>query len=112
MGGFSGRGYAGNRGGYYRGRGYGYGAAGLGVGLGLGLAAGGLGYGYGGYDDGYYGGGYAPAGYGGFDEGDAPAATEVTSDADQVSYCTQRFRSYDLATGTYLGNDRKRHHCP
>ncbi|MGX7709534.1 BA14K family protein [Methylobacterium sp. Gmos1] len=29
-----------------------------------------------------------------------------------MSYCTQRFRSYDRATGTYLGNDRKRHHCP
>lgn len=82
------------------------------MGLGLGLAAGGLGYGYGGYDAGYYDGGYAPAGYGGFDEGYAPAAAEVTSNADQVSYCTQRFRSYDRATGTYLGNDGKRHHCP
>ncbi|PIK73048.1 BA14K family protein [Methylobacterium frigidaeris] len=29
-----------------------------------------------------------------------------------MSYCTQRFRSYDRATGTYLGNDGKRHHCP
>ncbi|WP_269153990.1 BA14K family protein [Methylobacterium currus] len=82
------------------------------MGLGLGLAAGGLGYGYGGYDTGYYGDGYAPAGYGGFDEGYAPAATEVTSDTDQVNYCIQRFRSYDRASGTYLGNDGQRHPCP
>lgn len=29
-----------------------------------------------------------------------------------VSYCEQRFRSYNPATGTYLGYDGLRHHCP
>jgi hypothetical protein len=29
-----------------------------------------------------------------------------------VTYCTQRYRSYNPQTGTYLGNDGQRHHCP
>ena len=31
---------------------------------------------------------------------------------DPVASCMQRFRSYDLKTGTYLGNDGQRHSCP
>ena len=31
---------------------------------------------------------------------------------DAVAYCMQRFRSYDPASGTYLGNDGRRHSCP
>ena len=31
---------------------------------------------------------------------------------DPVASCTQRFRSYDPKTGTYLGNDGQRHSCP
>ena len=31
---------------------------------------------------------------------------------DPVAYCMQRFRSYDPASGTYLGNDGYRHPCP
>jgi hypothetical protein len=31
---------------------------------------------------------------------------------DSVAYCTQRYRSYDPASGTYLGNDGLRHPCP
>jgi hypothetical protein len=31
---------------------------------------------------------------------------------DAVAYCSQRFRSYDPATGTYLGYDGLRHPCP
>jgi hypothetical protein len=31
---------------------------------------------------------------------------------DAVSYCMQRFRSYDPASGTYLGYDGMRHPCP
>ena len=31
---------------------------------------------------------------------------------DAVSYCMQRFRSYDPASGTYLGYDGLRHPCP
>jgi hypothetical protein len=29
-----------------------------------------------------------------------------------VAYCIQRFRSYDPYSGTYLGNDGRRHSCP
>jgi hypothetical protein len=29
-----------------------------------------------------------------------------------VAYCSQRFRSYDPASGTYLGYDGYRHPCP
>ncbi len=32
--------------------------------------------------------------------------------ADAVAYCSQRFRSYDMASGTYLGYDGLRHACP
>ena len=80
-------------------------------GVGLGLAAGALiggaiigatrpygYYGYGGYDPGYYDQGYvsAPPYVGG----------------NEIAYCQQRFRSYDPASGTYLGFDSLRHPCP
>jgi BA14K-like protein len=43
-----------------------------------------------------YGPGYYPApGYGGY-----------------AAYCASRYRSYDPATGTYLGYDGARHPCP
>lgn len=32
--------------------------------------------------------------------------------ADTQAYCSQRFRSYDPASGTYLGYDGERHPCP
>ncbi len=71
------------------------------------------GYGYGGYGPYYYAppppvyygppaavyGGPAP-GYG------APVA------GDAVAYCSQRYRSYDPASGTFLGYDGLRHPCP
>lgn len=28
------------------------------------------------------------------------------------AYCMRRFKSYDPASGTYLGNDKRRHACP
>jgi hypothetical protein len=31
---------------------------------------------------------------------------------DDAAYCSQRFRSYDPASGTYLGSDGYRHPCP
>jgi hypothetical protein len=31
---------------------------------------------------------------------------------DPVAYCMRRFRSYDPASGTYLGYDGYRHPCP
>lgn len=46
----------------------------------------------------YYGYGYAPGYYAG------------GGDAD--GYCLSRFRSYDPASGTYLGFDGRRHPCP
>jgi BA14K-like protein len=33
-------------------------------------------------------------------------------ETDAVAYCTQRFRSYDPGSGTYLGYDGLRHACP
>lgn len=33
-------------------------------------------------------------------------------DAGSVAYCQQRFRSYDVSSGTYLGYDGMRHSCP
>jgi hypothetical protein len=90
----------------------------LGLGVGLGLASAGLGYGYGGFDDGYYGTDYGPAGYGGgyapagYGQGYGAVETEAAPAGDSVSYCVQRFRSYDRQSGTYLGNDGQRHSCP
>jgi len=31
---------------------------------------------------------------------------------DEETYCLQRYRSYDPNTGTFLGNDGRRHPCP
>ena len=31
---------------------------------------------------------------------------------NSVNYCAQRFRSYDPGSGTYVGNDGRRHSCP
>lgn len=32
--------------------------------------------------------------------------------SEAVAYCAQRYRSYDPASGTYLGYDGNRHPCP
>ena len=40
------------------------------------------------------------------------APTPAPADGDSVAYCMQRFKSYDPASGTYLGYDGKRHPCP
>jgi hypothetical protein len=68
------------------------------------------------YEPGYayqpYGYDYQPYGYNDYaqtpDDVQAPA---VTAGGD-VAYCEARFRSYDLASGTYLGFDGQRHSCP
>lgn len=81
---------------------------GPGLGFAAGLAAGSYygGYGYGGYyDDGYYDDSYAYAPEVTYSE--APAGS-----GDSVAYCQQRYRSYDPASGTYLGYDGQRHPCP
>jgi hypothetical protein len=54
------------------------------------------GYGCGGYANGYgYGYGVPVVGYG----------------ISRHEYCTRRYRSYDPATGTFMGYDGRRHLC-
>jgi hypothetical protein len=89
--------YRGHRGGWHGGprygynRGYGYGHRGYGYGAGAalgGLAAGAI-------------------------IGGAIANSQAQAGgSDAVAYCSQRFRSYDPASGTYLGYDGNRHSCP
>jgi hypothetical protein len=81
-------GYAGGGGGY--GNGYGYGGAALGLGL-LGGAIIGSQYPY-------YGSGYD--------------SYPQDGSVDSSAYCASRFKSYDPASGTYLGYDGLRHPCP
>ncbi|MFH1345815.1 MAG: BA14K family protein [Pseudomonadota bacterium] len=62
---------------------------------------------------GYYGNGAAALGglAAGAIIGGAIANSQArASDAD--AYCSQRFKSYDPASGTYLGYDGNRHACP
>jgi hypothetical protein len=42
----------------------------------------------------------------------APGYDYATAPGDDDAYCAQRFRSYDPASGTYLGYDGFRHSCP
>jgi hypothetical protein len=91
---------------------HGGGWGGVGAGLAAGAIIGGLlaqpnyyPYGYGAYPYGY---GY---GYGPVYVQPAPPVVYGAPD-DAVAYCMQRFRSYDTASGTYLGFDGYRHPCP
>jgi len=87
---------------------------GRGFGFAAGLAAGSaLGYGYGGYygDPTYYDD-YATNDY--YDNGypgDVGSPGYVVSGVVDPAYCAQRYRSYDPASGTYLGYDGLRHPC-
>lgn len=77
-------------------------------GFAAGAVIGGLGsYGYYGGPDYYYGPDYDDSYY---DTG--PEVAVVPGGGDAVAYCEQRFKSYDPASGTYLGYDGKRHPCP
>jgi hypothetical protein len=40
------------------------------------------------------------------------APTYVVPDQNAVAYCAQRYRSYDPASGTYVGYDGVRRSCP
>jgi hypothetical protein len=60
-------------------------------------------YGYSGYDPGYA---YEPSYNQGY------VAVSPYAGDNEVAYCQQRFRSYDPASGTYLGFDGLRHSCP
>jgi BA14K-like protein len=115
------------RGGEFRGdRGRSFGrdagfAAAAGVATGAAIAAGGYGYGYSGqyYGDNYaYDPNYAGDNYGydnsyAYDNGDQQPWGDQTTVAvgGDASYCAQRYRSYDPASGTYLGFDGLRHPC-
>jgi hypothetical protein len=74
------------------------------------------GYGYNGRY-GRYGGGYyrnGPAVLGGMAAGAIIGGAIANSHArvDSDGYCSQRYKSYDPASGTYLGYDGRRHSCP
>jgi hypothetical protein len=77
-------------------------------------------YGYGpryGYGRGYHRGPGAGAVIGGLAAGaiigGAIAASQANAAAQQnTAYCSQRYRSYDPASGTYLNNDGNRYPCP
>ncbi len=74
-------------------------------------------YGYGSRRS-YYGGGYygsGPAVLGGLAAGAIIGGAIANSQAragNQEAYCSQRYKSYDPASGTYLGYDGARHPCP
>jgi hypothetical protein len=101
---------------------------GRGVGVGAGFVAGAIiggaiansrpyGYGYGGGPYGYSG--YAAPGYvqpGYVDQGDDDdgyvAVAPGGGGGGGAAYCAQRYRSYDPASGSFLGFDGLRHPCP
>jgi hypothetical protein len=112
-----GRAFRGGGGYAFRGGGYGYrrggGAAAAGI---AGLAAGALlggalaapGY----PDQGYYSGGYYAPGYYAPDPGYYYAPVPAYPAGGSVAYCQSLYRTYDPASGTYLGYDGLRHPCP
>jgi hypothetical protein len=82
-------------------------------------------YGYGPYCPGHYYGpppayygypppapGYPPPAPGYPPPAPGYAVPQGASAGDPVAYCKQRYRSYNPQTGTYLGTDGQRHHCP
>jgi hypothetical protein len=89
------------RGGGWGGRGWGGGAGGFAAGAIIGGAIASAPYYYGGGP--YYGGYYAAPGY---------YAESGDGGDDGVSYCMQRYRTYDPNSGTFMGNDGRRHPCP
>ena len=98
----------------WRGGGRGWRGGGWGWGVGAGVAAGAL---IGGalaapdYYGGYYGGPYGY--YGGYYSDPGYYAEPYAGGGDGgVEYCMQRYRSYDPNTGTFMGNDGRRHPCP
>jgi hypothetical protein len=54
---------------------------------------------------------YAP-GYGDYAYAPGPGYSVGYSGGGDATYCSQRFRSYDPGSGTYLGYDGMRHPCP
>ncbi|MEW6644124.1 MAG: BA14K family protein [Pseudomonadota bacterium] len=65
------------------------------------------------YYGGYYGGSYYDDSYA-YYPAPGPDVTDSNgpADSDSVASCQQTYRSYDPASGTYLGYDGLRHPCP
>jgi hypothetical protein len=96
-------------GGHWHGGGWRHRGGGFWPGVAAGAAIGGLG------SYAYYGGGYYndPYYYGDDSYYDEPSVAVVPdSGGDSAGYCAQRYKSYDPASGTYLGYDGQRHPCP
>jgi hypothetical protein len=96
-------------GGRWHGGGWRHRGGGFWPGVAAGAAIGGLG------SYAYYGGGYYndPYYYGDDSYYDEPSVAVVPdSGGDSAGYCAQRYKSYDPASGTYLGYDGQRHPCP
>jgi hypothetical protein len=43
--------------------------------------------------------------------GGALAAQQAQGQQDWIAYCSAKYRSFDPASGTYLGYDGERHYC-
>jgi hypothetical protein len=111
--------------GYGRDAGFAAGAVAAGVATGAAIATGGYGYGYSdpnygenyAYDQNGYGDSYAYDNGTTFDSGlpvvtfNQPTQIDQAPAMGDASYCAQRYRSYDPASGTYLGYDGLRHPC-
>ena len=121
-----GHGYAGHgggrfqyhHGGYARGYGPGYGigvgaaAVATGALIGGAIATQNQGYYYPDQNQGYY---YPDQNYPGYSDPGyvySDAAPPAYNNGDSVAYCEQTYRSYDPASGSYLGYDGFRHACP
>jgi hypothetical protein len=122
-----GHGYAGHgagrfqyhHGGYARGYGPGYGigvgaaAVATGALIGGAIATQNQGYYYPDQNQGYYY--YPDQNYPGYSDPGyvySDAAPTAYNNGDSVAYCEQTYRSYDPASGSYLGYDGFRHACP
>ncbi len=97
------------RGGHWHGGGFGWGLGGFAAGAIIGSAI----------ASPYYYGGYYPYGYGPYSAYDYPPPAPYYGGpayggpgGGDVSYCAQRYKSYDPGTGTFLGYDGQRHPCP
>jgi hypothetical protein len=103
--------YGGWNGGYrYRHRGSGFFPAAVAGAVVGGALASSYPYYYGGSD--YYDYGYYDDPYSYGDTAVVAAVPAAVGGDDAVAYCMQTYRSYDLASGTYLGFDGLRHPCP
>ena len=102
-----GHGYAGH---WHGGYGHGYGGYGVGVGA---LATGALiGGAIASQNQGYY---YGDQNYPGYSDPGyvySNAGPVAYNNGGAVAYCEQTYRSYDPASGSYLGYDGVRHPCP